>query len=308
MSANTPIHRRNAIKPSLGDRVFDIFNYSILIVFLIIVFYPLYFVVLASVSAPRYVNSGEFLFWPKGFQLEGYKRVFTDSRIGIGYINTIIYVICATALGLFTQLLAGYSLSRKDLPGRGIVMALMVFTMYFSGGLIPTFTLVKNLGLHNTRAIVVILGCTSVYNIIVIRSFFSSTIPTELMDAAFIDGCSNQLFFARIVLPLSLPIISVVALWMAVAQWNAYFTAMIYLSDRNKFPLQLFLREILITTNAIGSQSTVSSDAVEQERQRLLVEVMKYAVIVVSTAPIICFYPFLQKYFVKGVMIGSIKG
>ena len=308
MSVNLTAHRRNAIKPSLSDRVFDIVNHSILLIFLILILYPLYFVLLASVSSPVYVNSGEFLLWPRGFQLMGYSRIFTDSRIGIGYMNTIIYVVCGTGVGLFTQLPAGYALSRKDLPGKNIIMALMVFTMYFGGGLIPLYMLVKNVGLQGSRLAIIILGCTSVYNIIIVRSFFSSTIPSELQDAAFIDGCSNQRFFASIVLPLSLPVISVIALWLAVYHWNAYFNAMIFLSDNKKFPLQLFLREILITTNAIGSQDSITSDVVERERLRTMVEVMKYAVIVVSTAPIICFYPFLQKYFVRGVMIGSIKG
>ncbi|MCL2059240.1 MAG: carbohydrate ABC transporter permease [Oscillospiraceae bacterium] len=308
VNANTAAHRRNAIKSSLGDRVFDIVNHSLLIIFLVLIMYPLYFVLLASVSAPVYVNSGEFLLWPKGFQLMGYNRIFTDSRIGIGYLNTIIYVTCGTGIGLFTQLPAGYALSRKDLPGKNIIMALMVFTMYFGGGLIPLYMLVRNIGLQGSRLAIIILGCTSVYNIIIVRSFFSSTIPLELQDAAFIDGCSNQRFFVSIVLPLSLPVISVIALWLAVYHWNAYFNAMIFLSDKNKFPLQLFLREILITTNSIGSQSSITSDVVELERQRTMVEVMKYAIIVVSTAPIICFYPFLQKYFVRGVMIGSIKG
>jgi len=308
MSVNISHPRRNTIKPSINDKVFDIVNHAILIVFLIMILYPLYFVLLASVSAPMYVNSGEFLLWPKGFQLMGYRRVFSDSRIGVGYMNTVIYVVCGTGLGLFTQLLAGYSLSRKDLPGKGFIMAFMVFTMYFGGGLIPLYMLVKNLGLQGSRAAIIILGCTSVYNIIIVRSFFSSTIPLELQDAAFIDGCSNQRFFFSVVLPLSLPVISVVALWLAVYHWNAYFNAMIFLADQAKFPLQLFLREILVTTNAIGSASSITSDVVELERQRMLVEVMKYAIIVVSTAPIICFYPFLQKYFVRGVMIGSIKG
>lgn len=289
---------------SWDDRLVEGIFYVILIAFMILCLYPVYFVVLASVTDAVYVNSGELLLWPKGFHLNGYKFVISDPRIGTGYLNTIFYTVCGTLLGLVVSLSAGYALSRRDLPGRGIVMGAMVFTMYFSGGLIPTYLVVRGLGLVNTRLIMIILGSVSVYNIILIRTFFSSTIPTELQDAAFIDGCSNLRFFVQIALPLSTAIIAVIALYLAVGYWNAYFNALIYLTDRSKHPLQIFLRELLMTQS---SDAGIGDGDLAGEYKRMT-QIVKYAVIVVATLPIVCLYPFLQRYFIKGVMIGSLKG
>ena len=288
---------------SRQDRTVDICLYAMLSIVLILCAYPVYFVILASVSDSTHVNSGNLLYWPRGFQVEGYKYVFREPRIGIGYVNTLIYTACGTLLGLACSLMAGYSLSRKDLPGRGIIMSVMVFTMYFSGGLIPTYIVVKSLGWVNTRWVLIVLGSVSVYNIILIRTFFSSTLPQDLQEAAFIDGCSNTRFFLQFALPLSTAIIAVIALYLAVGYWNAYFNALIYVTDRTKQPLQLFLREILLTQT-----TTDNADGELASEYMRMVQVVKYAVIVVSTAPIMCLYPFLQKYFVKGVMIGSLKG
>ena len=290
------------------DRVFNAIVYLLLAVMLVLVIYPLYFVLLASVSDPTYVNSGTPLLYPRGFTLMGYSRVFADNRIWIGYDNTLLYAGAGMLLSLFVQLLAGYALSRKDLPGRGIFMALFVFTMYFGGGLIPFYLVVKGLGLVNSRLLMIMLGCTSVYNIIIIRSFFTSTLPLELQEAAFIDGCSNQRYFFSIVLPLSKAIIAVIALYALVAQWNAYFNAMIFLTDRSKYPLQLYLREILLTAKTYSDTSMVGGDPEAAAKMEQMVEVIKYGVIVVSTLPVIAIYPFLQKYFVQGVMIGAVKG
>ena len=298
----------NKIRPSLDDRIFLIIVYTILTLMLLVVLYPLYFVVVASVSDPTYVNAGAFLIYPKGFTMLGYERVFADVRIWTGYANTILYTVCGTVLGLFSCLMAGYSLSRKDLSGRNLIMALFVFTMYFSGGLIPFYMVVKGLGLVNQRLLLVILGSVSVYNIIIIRSFFQTTIPTELQEAAFIDGCGNTRFFFSIVLPLSHAITAVIALYLSVGYWNAYFNAMIFITDKAKFPLQIYLREILLTAKAAESAPTSGQDAETIALVEKLVEVVKYGSIVVSTLPIICLYPFLQKYFIKGVMIGAIKG
>ncbi|GHT64614.1 sugar ABC transporter permease [Spirochaetia bacterium] len=298
--------KKNGIRMPVSDRIFNVIIHILLILAVIVTFYPIFFVVIASVSDPIYVNSGTFLLYPKGFTLLGYTRVFDDARIWSGYLNTIIYAVFGTLLGLFCSLLAGYALSRKDLPGRNIIMAIMVFTMYFSGGLIPFYMVVKNLGLTNTRILMVILGSVSVYNIILIRSFCSMTIPVELQEAAFIDGCSNQRFFVSVVLPLSKAIIAVIGLYLAVGYWNAFFNPMIFLTDRSKFPLQLYLREILLTAKTSDAGS--NSDPEAAVRLEIMIGVIKYGVIVVSTIPIICVYPFIQKYFVKGVMIGSIKG
>lgn len=291
------------------DKVFMTVLYVVLALVLIVVIYPLLFVLFASMSDPQYVNSGALLLYPKGFNLLGYQQVFRDQRILIGYGNTIYYTVFGTILAVAVNMMGGYALSRDDLPGRGIVMALFVFTMYFGGGMIPFYLIVRNLHLTNTRTILVLLGGTSVYNMIIARSFFISTIPRELQEAAEIDGCGTGRFFFSIVMPLSKAITAVIVLYCAVGQWNAYFNALIFISDRDKFPLQIFLREILLTAKTYESAdvlSTLSGD--DLARMQRMSEVTKYGVIVVSTLPIIALYPFLQKYFVKGVMIGSLKG
>ena len=291
------------------DKVFMTVLYVVLALVLIVVIYPLLFVLFASMSDPQYVNSGALLLYPKGFNLLGYQQVFRDQRILIGYGNTIYYTMFGTILAVAVNMMGGYALSRDDLPGRGIVMALFVFTMYFGGGMIPFYLIVRNLHLTNTRTILVLLGGTSVYNMIIARSFFISTIPRELQEAAEIDGCGTGRFFFSIVMPLSKAITAVIVLYCAVGQWNAYFNALIFISDRDKFPLQIFLREILLTAKTYESAdvlSTLSGD--DLARMQRMSEVTKYGVIVVSTLPIIALYPFLQKYFVKGVMIGSLKG
>ena len=285
------------------DKVINFFLYCIILVAIVVCLYPVWFVLVASFSDPIYVNSGQLLLFPKGFHTRGYMMVFQDWRITTGYANTLIYTTFGTLLGLFASLSAGYSLSRKDLPARGIIMGLMVFTMFFHGGLVPTYLIVKKLGLLNTRLVLILMGSVSVYNIILIRTFFSSTIPTELMEAAFIDGCGNLRFFAQFALPLSKAIIAVIGLYLCVGYWNGYFNALLYVTDRTKHPLQLFLREILLT-----AQSTDMADGESASEFKSIVQVIKYAVIVVSTLPVMCVYPFLQKYFVQGVMLGSIKG
>ncbi|MGI5857112.1 MAG: carbohydrate ABC transporter permease [Candidatus Merdivicinus sp.] len=294
------------IRQTRGDRVFLAVNYLVLCIVFVLVAYPVLFILFASVSDAKFVNSGALLLWPKGFHISGYRYVLREQRIWIGYANTIFYAAAGTVLGLAASLLAGFSLSTPTLPGRKIFMALMVFTMYFSGGLIPSYLVVKGLHLLDSRAIIVLLGSVSVYNIILIRTFFLNTIPKELQEAASIDGCGYGRFFFQIVLPLSKAIIAVIALYLVVGYWNSYFTALIYLQDSSKKPLQLFLREILLVSTQSMQQQTENAEAMA-EYQRLL-EVIKYAVIVVSTLPVMCIYPFLQKYFVQGVMIGSLKG
>lgn len=292
-----------SIRQSKGDRALDIVSCVLLGLVVLICAYPVYFVIVASFSNPIYVNSGKLLLWPEGFTMAGYQYVLSENRIWIGYKNTLIYMVCGTALGLFTCLTGGYALSRRDLPGRKLIMALYVFTMYFSGGLIPTYIVVSSLNLVNTRLAIIILGSVSVYNIILIRTFFEANLPEELREAAFVDGCQNIRFFVQFALPLSKAIIAVISLYLAVGYWNTYFNALIYIRDQQKHPLQLFLRLILLTeTNAESGNPETAS-----ELARAL-QIIKYAIIVVSTLPIMCIYPFLQKYFVQGVMIGSLKG
>lgn len=241
------------------DKVFMTVLHVVLAFVLIVVIYPLLFVVFASMSDPQYVNSGALLLYPKGFNLLGYQQVFRDQRILIGYGNTIYYTVFGTILAVAVNMMGGYALSRDDLPGRGIVMALFVFTMYFGGGMIPFYLIVRNLHLTNTRTILVLLGGTSVYNMIIARSFFISTIPRELQEAAEIDGCGTGRFFFSIVMPLSKAITAVIVLYCAVGQWNAYFNALIFISDRDKFPLQIFLREILLTAKTYESADVLST-------------------------------------------------
>lgn len=292
---------------SKDDIIYMIITRIFLIALMVIVLYPLYFVLVASVSDPTYVNSGELLLWPKGFTLLGYKRVFTDNRILTGYANTILYTAAGTVLGVCCTMLAAYALSRRDLPGRKIITLLFIFTMYFSGGMIPYYLVVKGLGLVNSRLFMILTGSVSVYNIVIAKSFLESNIPEELRDAASIDGCGNGRFFAQIVIPLSKAVIAVIALYLAVSYWNSYFNAMMFLTDSQKYPLQLFLRQILLTVSqSVSANSNLDPEALIQLEQ--MGQVIKYGVIVVATVPIICVYPFIQKYFVKGVMIGSVKG
>ncbi|MEC0126500.1 carbohydrate ABC transporter permease [Paenibacillus pabuli] len=290
---------------SRGDRIFNVINHFLLIIITLIVIYPLVFVLSASFSDPQAVLRGEMFLWPKGINLHSYEKIFQNKDILRGYTNTLIYTSVGTLINLVMTILAAYPLSRKDFIGRNAIMALFVFTMFFSGGLIPTYMLIKNLGMLNTFWVMIIPNAVSIWNIIIMRTFFQQSIPNELHEAATIDGCSNIQTLTRIILPLSMPIIAVTILFYAVGHWNAFFNAMLYLSDKNKFPLQLILREILIQgqTNDMVKMSTES--AIKQQRE---VEGIKYAVLVVANIPVLLLYPFLQRYFVKGVMIGAIKG
>lgn len=298
--------RKKGLRRVNGDVVFDTICTILLIFCVVIVAYPLWFVVVASFSDPIYVNNGTFLLWPKGFNVNGYIKVFEDKQLWTGYFNTIIYTVGGTSLGTAIVLLAGYAFSRNDLPGNGIIMKLFVFTMYFGGGTIPLYLVIKNLRLLDTRAILIILGSVSVYNIIIVRSFMASSIPQELFEAATIDGCGNGYFFVKVVVPLSKAIIAVIALYIAVAHWNSYFNALMYLLDEAKRPLQIYLRDVLLSVNIASNDQSLDSESIMALQEA--VQLIKYSSIIVATGPILCVYPFIQKYFVKGVMIGSIKG
>lgn len=288
----------------LGDKIFDVINQLLLIIVLIAVFYPLYFIVIASFSDPSAVASGNVYFVPKGFNLDGYLKVFENEKIWIGYKNSIIYTIAGTAINLAFTVPAAYGLSKKGLPGKGFLMGMITFTMFFSGGLIPGYLLIDNLGMNNTMWALVLPGAVSVYNLIVTRSYMASNISGELEEAAQLDGCSDFNMFFKIVIPLSKPIIGVILLMYAVGHWNAYFNALIYIRDQGLYPLQIILRDLLIQTEQAAS---MGGDASVMELQRIS-EMLKYAVIIVSSLPVLCIYPFIQKYFEKGMMIGSLKG
>lgn len=293
-----------AIGKTRGDRVFDVINTILLSLLALSFIYVLIFVLSASLSSPTAVYSGKVILWPVDWTLEGYERVFRESKVWVGYRNTAIYTLIGTLISVALTTTAAYALSRKDLPGRGIITGLLVFTMFFGGGLIPTYLIVKDLGLLDSMWAVILPGCVSMSNIIIAKTFFSSSIPIELLEAAQLDGCSNRKYFFNIVIPLSQAIIAVLCLYYAVGYWNQYFSAMIYLKDREKYTLQLILREILIEAQA----SEAMTDDLEAAQLQEVSEVLKYALIIVASVPMLILYPFIQKYFVKGVMIGSLKG
>lgn len=264
---------------SRGDRAFNMIVYVILSLVAVIVLYPLIFVLSASFSDPQTVLRGEMLLWPEGFNLNSYSKIFQNQDILSGYSNTLLYTTIGTLINLVMTVLGAYPLSRKDFVGKNAVMALFVFTMFFGGGLIPTYLLIKDLGMLNTFWVMVIPNAVSIWNIIIMRTFFQQSIPYELQEAATIDGCSNIQILTRIILPLSMPIIAVMILFYAVGHWNAFFSALLYLSDKEKFPLQLILREILIQGQTSDMVKMSTESAIKQQRE---VEGIKYAVLVVA--------------------------
>ncbi|WP_020620904.1 carbohydrate ABC transporter permease [Paenibacillus daejeonensis] len=297
------------IKESRGDKLFLVIVYLILAAALVVVAYPLVYIISASISNPNVVASGEMWLLPKELTFEGYKRVFEDSAIWNGYLNTIIYTTVGTAVNLAVTLPAAYAMSRRDMVGRNLFMGLFMVTMFFSGGLVPTYLIVKNLGLVNTMWALILPAATSVWNLIVCRTFFQSTMSKDLQEAAEIDGCSDFRLFFQIVLPLSTALIAVMALFFGVGHWNNYFSALIYLNDQSKYPLQLVLRQILVLQQMSAQSGVINADtATSLNNKAEVAALVKYAVIIVSTLPVIVLYPFLQRYFVQGVMIGSVKG
>lgn len=287
------------------DKVFNFVNISIVTLFFLAVLFPLIYVVSASFSDPNKVIQGQVWLWPVGFNLEGYKAVFDNPRVMSGYLNSFIIMVGGTAVNVVMTILAGYPLSRKDFPDRHLLMGLFVFTIMFSGGLIPTYILVKNLGLIDTRWALILPTAIGVWNAIIVRTYFQTTIPGDLLEAAQIEGCNEFHFLWKIVIPLSGPIIAVITLFYAVGHWNQFFQALLYLKDEAKYPLQIVLREILVE-NTITDMSSMDVES-QLLRQRLR-ELLKYSLIIVASAPLLMIYPFIQKYFVKGIMIGSLKG
>lgn len=298
------------IKYTRADKIFLIFVYVFLAISLLIVLYPLIYIVSASISNPHLVNSGEMWLLPKGITFEGYRTLLGNSSIWRGYLNTIYYTVLGTSINLLVTLPCAYALSREDFYGRRAFTNFMLVTMFLSGGLIPSYLLIRSLGMLNTVWALVIPGAVSVYNVVVTRTFFQSTIPREMEEAAIVDGCSDFRLFMQIVLPLSTPIIAVMALFYGVGHWNSFFNALIYLSDRSMYPLQMILREILIlqdmSSNTVSNVTSEMANMLYSKQQ--LAQVIKYGVMIVSSLPVIIVYPFLQKYFVKGMMVGSIKG
>ena len=288
-----------------GNMAFHIFNYCILGLMFLLVAYPIYFVVIASISNPTAVNTGQVILLPKNLTIEGYRAVFLDDSIMTGYKNSLIYTAMCILCSVSTTVLAAYALSRKDLPGRKVFMMLIVFTMYFGGGMIPTYIVVNKLGLTNTMWSLILPGLIVPYNLIVARTFFESSIPKELLESGRLDGCTEFQIFKDIVMPLSKAVIAILVLFYGVAQWNTYFNAMIYIRRQELYPLQLILRNILI-------ENQISQEMMEDTKQAAAMMeragLIKYVSIIVSAAPLMIMYPFVQKHFVKGVLIGSVKG
>ena len=295
---------RNRIKYTRGDRIFYITISTILGILGLIILYPLVYIVSCSFSSGSALLAGKVTLLPVDLSLEGYAAVFSNKNIGIGYRNTLLYTVVGTCVNVIMTMVCAYPLSRRDMPFKGFFMFLFTFTMFFSGGMIPTYLLMSNLHLINSRAAVILPGLIGVYNMILARTFMQN-LPYELFEAAQVDGCSDAYYFWKMILPLSKASIAVIALYYAVGHWNAYFEAFLYLNDRDKYPLSLFLREILVS-NQLSESMDVDPELLE--RKQGLADVLKYSLIIVSTVPVLCVYPFAQKYFVKGVMIGSLKG
>lgn len=289
------------------DKVFELTNKALVWFFILIILYPLIYIVSASFSDPYFVNSGQMWLWPKGFTTEGYQRIFQSKEILLGYRNTVMYTLLGTFINLAVTLPAAYALSRADLVGKKIIMGLFVFTMFFDGGLIPTYMLVRDLGMINTVWSMVLPAAASIWNIIVTMTFFKMNIPKGLEEAAEIDGASHLRIFFQLIIPLSAPIIAVMALFYGVGHWNQYFGALIYLQDRALWPLQLFLREILIQQKMMTELMQQRGVVEALQEHARIADVIKYAVMIISSAPLLIVYPFLQRFFVKGMMIGSIK-
>ncbi|NOU94784.1 ABC transporter permease subunit [Paenibacillus sp. LMG 31456] len=295
----------SSIKESQMDRLFTVLNYIILSLFLVTILYPLIYILSASISSSEAVVSGRVWLWPIDPTLDGYYAVFKHRLILSGFMNSFYYTVAGTLINVIMTILAAYPLSRKDFYGRNIFMFMFVFTLMFSGGLIPTYLLVRDLGLLNTTWSMLLPGALGIWNMIITRTYFQTTIPDELLEAAQLDGCTDFQFVWKIVLPLSGPITAVITLFYAVGHWNSFFNALIYLKSQNLYPLQLVLRDILVQNDVDLNMLVDVQEAAKREGLR---ELLKYSLIIVATAPLMIVYPFVQKYFVKGIMIGSLKG
>ena len=297
---------RMPVKILHSDRVFDAVNILVMCVLLLIFVWPLWFVLIASFSAPSQVWLGNVVLLPKEFTVAAYEAVLDYGAIWVGYRNTIFYTAAGTVLNLVMTICAAYPLSRRDFMPRNVLMFLFMLTMYFSGGLIPTYLVVGKLHLLNTPWAMMIPGAVSIYNVIITRTYFVNNIPQSMHEAAKLDGANSFQFLLRVVLPLSKPVLAVIGLYYAVGHWNDFFSALIYINDKNLMPLQSFLRDLLMT-NKMSLSNMQGLDAAASEAKLQLAQTLKYSAIIVSTVPVLCIYPFIQKYFVKGVMIGAVK-
>lgn len=290
---------------SRGDRVFQTAVYAIIVLIAVFTLYPLIYSLSASVSEPREILNGHVWLYPVNITTNAYQRVFRSADIQSGYLNTIIYAVAGTALNLLMTIAAAYPLSMKDMKGRNFITIMITFTMFFSGGMIPTYINIKNLGLLNTRWSVILPGLINVTNLLILRNYFINSVPDELHEAAEIDGSSPMNTLFTIILPLSKSILVVITIYYFVAHWNAYFDAMMYITKRNKWPLQVFLRQILLLSQMGDMAETMGAD---DANTALLYASLKYAIIIIAALPLIIVYPLVQKFFEKGIMLGSVKG
>lgn len=291
-------------RKTMSDRIFGFAILALSILIFVIILYPLWFIVIASISNSNLVNLGQVKFWPKDIRFYGYQQIIEDTRIWRGYLNTLIYVLVGTALNMVVTMPAAYALSRRGFKARNKVMFYFVFTMFFSGGLVPTYMTISSLNLISTKTILIIFVAVNTYNLIIARTFIENSIPEDLYEAAILDGCSHFAYFTKVVVPLSKAVNSVLVLYYEVYHWNDYFNALVYNSKQENAPLQIVLREILLLNQAFAS----GNGGVQGGYGQSSADQVKYAVIIVSTLPILCVYPFVQKYFEKGVMIGAVKG
>lgn len=290
---------------SKSDLLFDLFNYTLLGIAALLVLYPLYFILIASFSDPSYINTGQVVFLPKGINILGYQKIFEDTKIWRAYGNTIFYTLAGTCINLVLTMMFAYPLSRKNFSLKKPLTFFMLFTMYFQGGLMPTYLLMQSIGLYDTPWVMLLLPAINVFNVIIAKTNIQNNIPDELYEAAAIDGCSHFKFFCRIVMPLSKSIAAVLVLYYGVAHWNEFMNGLVYLRDEGLYPLQLVLRGILVQNQA---STDMMSDIESMMEQQKAAELIKYGLIIVSALPVLVIYPFLQKYFAKGVMVGAVKG
>lgn len=302
------VRRKNKIRISLGDRVFLAIVYLFLGLFVLTVVYPLIYVISCSFSNPEALVSGQVFFFPVDPGLQGYQAVLNNTKVWRAYGNTILYTVVGTVIGTSVTMMGAYVLSRKEFPLNGFLTAFFMFTMFFGGGTIPTYLIMKDLHLIDKIWALVLPGAFSVWLAIVGRTFIKSSIPEEMFEAASLDGCDYIRYFFKIILPLAKPILAVLALNFALGQWNSYYGAMLYLNDSYKYPLQIVLREILIQNTVDITNNTTGVDVNATMQNQYLSELLKYSLIVISSIPLLCIYPFIQKYFIKGVMVGSVKG
>jgi len=309
MSNRTVKVKKKKRKQSTTDRIYDSVIFIVLTILLLIVAYPLYFIIISSISDPQAVSAGKVVLYPIGITLKGYQEVFEESSVMRGFVNSIIYTVCGTLINLAVTLPTSYALSREKFSGAKVVSIFYIITMFVSGGMIPTYLVVNYLHLTDTMWSLILPGALTVYNMIVARTFFKSNISEELYEAAAIDGCGQIRFFFSIALPLSSAILAILVLYYGIGHWNSYFSALLYMKTETKYPLQLVLRSILIqNANALNQSVTTAAAQAALLEKKKLVELMKYSLIIISSIPVMILYPFVQKHFVKGVMIGSVKG